>query len=164
MSMNSQNNPKLTPCPCGSSNSYQNCCNNYISANHYPETAEKLMRSRFSAYCVGAYQYILDTYHASTQPSISAQSLAQEDSATQWLTLDVIESINSGQTATVCFKAYRQHNGEFYCLHENSRFVLEDNRWLYVDGDILADTGSFKPGRNDQCICGSGKKFKRCCG
>ena len=52
---------------------------------------------------------------------------------------------------------------------ETSRFVKESGLWLYVDGDVAPaggqlEDGSGKIGRNDACPCGSGRKFKKCCG
>lgn len=162
--MNFQNNRRHVPCPCGSLDSFQHCCSAYIFAEKTPMTAEALMRSRFSAYAKRAYQYIIDTYHQSTRPNISAQTLAREDLDTRWLMLNVVECVNSGEYAFVRFKAFREHCGQYYCLHENSRFVNQRNRWFYLDGTIFDDSGIIKPKRNTPCLCGSGKKFKQCCG
>jgi len=49
-------------------------------------------------------------------------------------------------------------------LHERSRFLKEEGKWFYLNGDILPPVTAAKVGRNDPCPCGSGKKFKKCCG
>ncbi|MGN5267109.1 YchJ family metal-binding protein [Aeromonas dhakensis] len=51
---------------------------------------------------------------------------------------------------------------ERHCLHERSRFVRHQGRWVYTDGE--QDPAPLRVGRNDPCPCGSGKKFKKCCG
>ena len=61
------------------------------------------------------------------------------------------------------FKAYSQHNGIEQVMHERSRFLKEEGLWYYVDGHFPEEAAQ-KVGRNDPCFCGSGKKFKKCCG
>lgn len=162
--MSSPSNYNLGFCHCGSKQVYKACCEPFILGLEKPNTAEQLMRSRFSAYVVGAYQYIIDTYHVSSRPAISAESLAQDDLSTHWLNLDVLSASHSNKQAYVSFKAISRSDSHFYCLHEKSRFILENGHWFYVDGEMLSETGRLKPGRNTDCVCGSGKKFKRCCG
>ncbi len=50
---------------------------------------------------------------------------------------------------------------------ERAKFKKKDGVWLYEDGDIVPTTivrSGPKVGRNDPCPCGSGKKYKHCCG
>jgi SEC-C motif-containing protein len=49
-------------------------------------------------------------------------------------------------------------------MHEISDFVFEAGTWLYADGIIKNDSGELSQDRNSQCLCGSGKKYKKCCG
>lgn len=121
------------------------------------------MRSRYSAYAVGEYSYILSTYAPTTRPALTAEQLADDNVDTQWLSLRVLNSTVDEEKGTVSFIAYYRQGGEIFQLSEHSRFV-KTSQWLYVDGDIADDSGRVKLGRNDVCICGSGKKFKRCCG
>ena len=118
------------------------------------------MRSRYSAYALGELEYLKASWHPDFRPknlSIDAQI--------RWLGLEVIEQTQSGEQATVEFEARLLVDGRVDALHEKSRFVCQQGRWLYTDGDPLAPTFSpWKPGRNEDCPCGSGKKFKRCCG
>ena len=65
------------------------------------------------------------------------------------------------------FKAYYNKDGEEHVLHEVSRFVRTNGRWLYLDGMVKPAGGLIRQlneGKNAPCPCGSGKKFKRCCG
>ena len=80
--------------------------------------------------------YLLRTHHPSTAPARLAL-----DPAMEWRRLDIVGTSNGGpfdNEGTVEFKAYYRHGKERGVLHENSRFVREDGRWFYVDGDILA--------------------------
>ena len=68
--------------------------------------------------------------------------------------------------ATIEFNAKATARGRMLLLQEISRFVRENGQWLYVDGEVResADKAADKPGRNSPCPCGSGRKFKKCCG
>ncbi len=110
------------------------------------------MRSRYSAYVLKNSDYIRDTWHPTTRPL--QLDLSEEDSAWQRLLI-----IASGEE-WVEFAAFVA-GGQ---LHERSRFVHEQGRWYYLDGEMLPPVRDEKPGRNAPCPCGSGKKYKRCCG
>jgi SEC-C motif-containing protein len=160
--MNLQNNPERI-CPCGSGKKFANCCYPIIE-NYSAQSPEQLMRSRYSAYSLGEYQYILNTYHSSTRPNLSVLQFEQDSKGTQWIKLRVLDASKDGTRGSVEFKAISKEQGKVFCLHENSRFTFEDSKWFYVDGDIQDDSGLVKLGRNEPCICGSEQKFKRCCG
>lgn len=153
-------------CPCNSGNSYSSCCEPLISGKRTAMTAEVLMRSRYTAYVVKDVDYLLKTWHSSTRPaSIDFRAVPQ------WTSLHIVskEAGNeSDSNGTVEFKATSLSQSKIILLHEKSRFVKERDQWLYVDGDIKGDwppnVRSEKVGRNQPCPCGSGKKFKKCCG
>ncbi|WP_315329659.1 YchJ family metal-binding protein, partial [Treponema socranskii] len=51
--------------------------------------------------------------------------------------------------------------------HETAAFEKADGEWLYTTGKLKTTTirrEGKKIGRNDPCPCGSGKKYKQCCG
>jgi len=122
------------PCYCGTEQPYENCCAAFIEGKQSAPSAETLMRSRYSAYAQHNEDYILSTWHASTRP----QSLSiNSDSPVKWIRLKVISSSYD----TVEFIAWYKHNGKAHQLHELSRFIFEDQRWYYLDGDT-APTGS----------------------
>ena len=117
------------------------------------------MRSRYSAYVLKLNDYLRDTWHPSTRP----QELDVSADDTPWQRLQIISCEKGGEVDSegkVEFAAFYQ-GGQ---LHERSRFVREGGRWFYLDGEILAPLQEEKPGRNAPCPCGSGKKYKRCCG
>jgi SEC-C motif-containing protein len=92
------------------------------------------MRSRYSAYVLGLVDYLLHTWHPSTRP---AAELLAPDAACRWLGLAIKAERDLGaERAEVEFVARYQVAGRATRLHETSRFVREDGRWLYVDGDI----------------------------
>ena len=92
------------------------------------------MRSRYSAYVLGRTDYLLTTWHASTRP-LTLESNAPE---LKWLGLDVRHAATvDGTNATVEFVARSKLGGRAQRLHELSRFVLEDGRWFYLDGELL---------------------------
>ena len=126
--------PNSTLCPCGINKPYTDCCARYVEGNAPAPTAEALMRSRYTAYTLLREDYLLATCHTSTRPS--SLDLAV-DVATKWIGLEVKrheqQDVNH---AIVEFVARYKVNGRAHRLHEVSRFVREDGRWLYVDGDI----------------------------
>ena len=118
------------------------------------------MRSRYSAFVLGELDYLQASWHPDFRPADLAI-----DAAIRWLGLKVIDSDEGDQKATVEFEARLLNHGKVDALHEKSRFVREQGRWFYTDGDMLPPTFTpWKPGRNEPCPCNSGKKFKRCCG
>ncbi len=148
------------PCPCCSGQQYSLCCQPYLARAAQPPTAEALMRSRYSAYVKHDLAWLLATWHpAQRSPSLSA-SLSESFQNTQWLGLNVIacEAGNHENESLVTFFARYVENHTNGFIYERSRFLREDHRWYYVDGTYP------QPGRNDACPCGSGKKYKKCCG
>lgn len=91
------------------------------------------MRSRYCAYARGLEAYLLDTWHASTRP----KSLPAFDTELRWLGLDVRRHVAIGEDeAVVEFVARSKLGGRAHRLHETSRFVREDCRWFYVNGEL----------------------------
>lgn len=90
------------------------------------------MRSRYCAYALGLEGYLLATWHASTRPAALDLATAPQP---KWLELEVKEHRATDGAATVEFVARCKIGGRAQRLHEISRFVREDGRWYYVDGD-----------------------------
>ena len=92
------------------------------------------MRSRYCAYTIGLEDYLLATWHASTRPPTLDLS---DDTETRWLGLEIRRHESTGaDSAIVEFVARYKIGGRGHRLHEVSRFVLEDGRWYYVDGEF----------------------------
>lgn len=121
------------------------------------------MRSRFTAYVIENYQYILQTYASPQRAKLTVTALADSAQDTEWLALKVLAQHTYENTAQVEFKAFYLVNDQYYVMHELSDFIFESGKWLYTKGAIQKGSGKFPPERNSQCLCGSGKKFKKCC-
>ncbi len=140
---------KTVLCPCGSDQLFEQCCAPVINGVR-ARNAEALMRSRYSAYVLGHWQYLWESWHPDTRPS------SVSPTNTEWLGLSIIKSSSS----TVEFIAGFRGGSKIMALHETSRFEQVGSHWCYLDGicDIT------EAGRNAACPCGSSKKTKRCCG
>lgn len=125
------------------------------------DSPEQLMRSRFSAYCIGDYHYIVATYSETQRQALTEHDIQSSAIGIIWFALKVNATDNA--LNTVEFSAYYREGNKIGVLHETSRFVLENGRWRYQDGVIHTDSSSIKIGRNDPCPCQSDKKFKHCC-
>ena len=124
----------IDACPCQSARSYEACCGRYhAGALHlHAPTAEALMRSRYSAFVLGLTDYLLATWHASTRPA----SLEPNEPGLKWLGLEIKRhQLDDADHARVEFVARSKLGGRAHRLHELSRFVREDGRWFYVDGE-----------------------------
>ncbi|WED22751.1 SEC-C domain-containing protein [Vibrio sp. JC009] len=162
----------LQTCPCCSGKSYQECCQK-VHLNHQAAVApEQLMRARFCAHKLKLTDFVVATYHPSCNAEEERTGI-EESVNLDWTRLEIIKAPKpDAKEGFVEFKAYMSENGVEHCMHERSRFVRENNLWYYIDGEFPepAEPEAQKPaqstkvGRNDPCPCGSGKKFKKCCG
>lgn len=123
---------KPSQCPCGGAD-YAACCGRYHNGAAAPD-AEALMRSRYSAYVLRLEHYLLASWHPATRPA--ALDLAND--STKWLGLDIRNhSRESADRATVEFVARCKIGGRAARMHEVSRFVRENGRWFYLDGEFI---------------------------
>jgi len=131
--------PNATDCPCGRHDArgrvlpYAHCCGRYL--DHFDITpapdAESLMRSRYTAFTQERRDYLLATWHPSRRPAA-----LDFDAGAKWLGLQVREHrLIDDAHAEVEFVARVRVAGRAQRLHERSRFVREDGRWFYLDGD-----------------------------
>lgn len=159
----------MTNCPCGSKKQYENCCEPYIKGNKVPETAEELMRSRYSAYVVGEVDYILQTNHPDTREGMDREAIKAWSDKSDWQSLNIIETeagLADDIQGIVEFQAVYKIDNVPQIHHERSIFDKIDGRWYYTNM-IKIDRDKkekLKVGRNSPCPCGSGKKYKKCCG
>lgn len=119
-------------CPCGSGIAYPSCCGRLHTGGRAP-TAERVMRARYSAYALGAADYLLRTWHADTRPPA-----IDLDPEVRWERLEVLATTGGGmldRTGTVEFVAHHRVAGRAAELHEVSRFERVDGAWVYVDPD-----------------------------
>jgi SEC-C motif-containing protein len=158
-------------CPCQSELNYDACCGPYIEGTSLPETALQLMRSRYTAFATQKIDYIVATTHPKSSNDLDEQEIANWSKKSEWLGFEVINTENGEADDTggiVEFIARYNLDGKEQEHHEVSLFQKEKNKWYFVNGDpVTVDTyvrETPKVGRNEPCPCGSGKKFKKCCG
>jgi SEC-C motif-containing protein len=151
--------------------STEQCCGPYIDQTKTPPTAEALMRSRYTAYALGKTQYIVDTHHPKTASDIDREALESWSKGSDWTGLE-IKSTEQGQDrdndGVVEFVAHYRSQDQDVAHHERSTFRKLGGKWFFWDGERLGNQplrrDAPKIGRNDPCSCGSGKKYKKCCG
>jgi SEC-C motif-containing protein len=142
------------------------CCGPILEGARLAATAEELMRARFTAHVMHDFGFLHRTYRGTVrQPYVESS----EKPATEWQRLEV-HAHEGGKTpdvATVDFSAYGTEGGVEQVLHEKAEFVRQSGAWIYTralrEGPPPFRAASAKPGRNDPCPCGSGKKYKQCC-
>lgn len=161
----------MSLCPCGSELEYDKCCEPFHSGDAKPETAAKLMRARYSAFVKNKVQFIADTHVPDTE-DFDLEEAKQWATSSTWKGLQIVATKQGGvndATGVVEFKAlYADDKDKDYLHHEISTFKKIDGVWFYEDGQLVG-TGPLrreapKVGRNEPCPCGSGIKFKKCCG
>ena len=131
MKQKTKNPVAAVACPCGGGE-YTACCARFHDGA-VPDTAEQLMRARYSAYVLGLMDFVRDTWHTGTSPPSAELT---HDAATRWLGLEVKRHATGNDEATVEFVARYKTEGRAHRLHEVSRFVREDGHWFYVDGSF----------------------------
>ena len=122
------------------------------------------MRSRYSAYVHNVPVYLMATHHPDFIADLNEALIEETAENTDWLRLEIVlsQGDDNSDEGIVEFKAWFQDGEQEACLHERSRFVFEDQQWFYTNGEL--NPAPMKQGRNDPCLCGSGKKYKKCCG
>ncbi|MFJ5329588.1 YchJ family protein [Pectobacterium versatile] len=150
-------------CPCCSGLQYNACCQPYLT--HAATAAEPaiLMRSRYTAYVKHDVDYLIATWHPDLQPEKWRGSLAESCQNSQWLGLTILAT-SPGKTPDEGYVEFaaryisESDKQRTEVMRERSRFLRQQDRWYYIDGVHL------QTGRNEPCPCGSGKKYKKCCG
>jgi SEC-C motif-containing protein len=128
------------------------------------------MRSRYSAYVEHEIDYIINTCVHRDKDDIDYKSTRDWSERSTWLGLKIISTEMGGPVdaeGTVEFEASYEQNGLKDIHHEKAKFKKQNDEWLYDEGNVVPRTvvrSSPKTGRNEPCTCGSGKKYKHCCG
>lgn len=157
----------MEPCPCGTGLTYDACCGQYHSGSANAPTPEKLMRSRYSAYVKNDFGYLARTMKGRAAAKFNIEDARKWAQKVEWIRLEVIQTNMENGMGYVEFLAYFYDNKKRHALHELSEFHFEDDAWYYYDGCPPKDRPPFQEAmqkRNDPCVCGSGKKYKKCCG
>ncbi|MAE39367.1 MAG: preprotein translocase subunit SecA [Psychrobacter sp.] len=166
----------MTLCPCQVSptpNSlsqaiaYSDCCQPYHKGLKKAETAERLMRTRYSAFVKVLPEYIVTTTLPAQQSLLDVAAIEDWAKQTPWAGLEIIQHTPKlgKRHAQVEFKAfYTTADAQQAAHHERSTFVkvkdeAVNETWFFLDPTVAMSVTQKQP-----CICGSGEKFKRCCG
>jgi SEC-C motif-containing protein len=154
------------PCPCGSGRNFGACCAPIIAGTTPAPDAEALMRSRYTAHVVNDSRYLDRTYLP------PAHLPPVEEGTPRAITWDKLvihhhDPLVRPGVSHVDFSAHFTENGTAGVLHEKSEFELIKGAWFFTrtlrQGPAPVVSAA-KVGRNDPCPCGSGKKYKKCCG
>lgn len=127
------------------------------------------MRSRYSAFTVADIDYIEKTTDPSMRSTFDREGTLEWAKNSEWLGLEIVSTKDGTETdnsGIVEFVAKFKYEGVARDHHERSDFRKRDGQWFFVDGKIVQAPVRVENriGRNDPCTCGSGKKYKKCCG
>jgi SEC-C motif-containing protein len=168
----------MSGCPCHSGKSYQDCCEPYLTQAQTAPTPEALMRSRYTAHVLVNVDHLKRTCRGTAAAKFKRADSFRFAKESEWLGLDIVRAYMLSPTKGVVeFVAhYNDAKGRHDHVQEASEFLLEEGQWYYVGGKSFEHHAHHHPvaepirhsapkiGRNDPCSCGSGKKFKKCCG
>ncbi|WP_419785299.1 YchJ family protein [Pseudodesulfovibrio sp.] len=158
------------PCPCGSGKEHAECCAPIISGSKPASTAEALMRSRYTAYVDKEIEYLTESLAPEARKDNDENAVREWADTAEWLGLEITDTEAGGEDdeeGIVEFSATYAVNGQEQIHRERSSFRRVDGQWRYVEGEMVSPPNVRKGpkiGRNDPCPCGSGKKYKKCCG
>jgi SEC-C motif-containing protein len=161
----------MSECPCGSKLQYSQCCEPVIKGEQLATTAQQLMRSRYSAYAMKELDHIYQSTHPSKRDNYDEKGTRNWSEKSQWEGLEII-STKAGEendtTGTVEFIAHFTYRNNKQYHHESADFIKEEGKWYFNEGHMVPQKPLVrenpKIGRNDPCTCGSGLKYKKCCG
>lgn len=160
----------MEKCPCGSGLAYSACCEPLIRGQAEAQTAEALMRARYSAYVKQEVEFIETTHQRDERDELSIEETRKWSRESTWLGLKILGKEKGGPAddwGKVDFVASYSQKGLREDYHEIGEFKKVGGRWYYDKGTFVPTTITReqpKTGRNDPCPCGSGKKYKHCHG
>src|SRR3954470_2795100 len=158
-------------CPCGSQNTLEKCCLPLIKGIREASTAEELLRARYTAFTRGDVDFVLSTHHSKTRGEVKREEVEEWSKQSEWHGLKIVQSEAGKATdpdGIISFCAEFTAQGKRQEHWEQALFQKEDGHWRFLDARALKNEPfkreEPKTGRNDPCVCGSGKKYKKCCG
>ena len=122
-------------CYCGNNKTYKACCEVFHLNHGNTETAQQLMRSRYSAFVMANGAYLMHTHHSTTRPTAEKKAIVKWAKSVGWIKLEVLETtkgLKKDTAGTVTFNAYFYENGNMDVIHEKSAFIKENDTWYYV--------------------------------
>lgn len=156
-------------CPCGSGAPYADCCEPILSGLRPAETAEKLMKARYSAYVGVQTDFLFETTHPDHRQGYDRNGTREWAESAEWEGLEIVGSQGGREedsAGDVEFIARYRLKGALHEYHESAHFKRDEGRWFFTEGAMVRPKPLVvtKIGRNEPCPCGSGAKHKKCCG
>ena len=158
-------------CPCASGKPFGECCGPILDGSRKAATAAELMCARYSAYAVCNVDFLYASSGPEVREEFDEKTTHEWSKSATWQGLEVVETEKGGpddDEGYVAFVAHYSANGQTCEHREKSYFRKIDGDWRFIDGEIEKAKPFHreepKVGRNDPCPCGSGKKYKKCCG
>lgn len=157
-------------CPCGSGKDYSECCEPVIKGTRKAATPAELMRSRYSAYAKAEIKHLVNSTHPSQRGTLDEAEMKDWSERSVWNGITILDEspvTADSETGTVEFIAHYSDRGNPVEHHELSEFRKEKGVWYFYDGQLVKQQpyhAKPKVERNAPCPCGSGKKYKKCCG
>ena len=129
-------------CPCGSLIKYKKCCKPFHEDIKTPINALELMKSRYCAYAIEKSEYIILTTHQNnrdfnTDTKVWNNDILDFSRNTKFEKLEILEFIDGQTESFVTFKANITQNKQDVSFVEKSRFVKENGKWQYIDGQFI---------------------------
>ncbi|MBP7226410.1 MAG: SEC-C domain-containing protein [Aliarcobacter sp.] len=129
-------------CPCGSLIKYKKCCKPFHEDIKTPINALELMKSRYCAYAIEKSEYIILTTHQNnrdfnTDTKVWNNDILDFSRNTKFEKLEILEFIDGQTESFVTFKANITQNKQDVSFIEKSRFIKENGKWQYIDGEFI---------------------------
>lgn len=160
----------MPQCHCGSTKDFKECCGPILSGEKLALTAEALMRARYTAFVEQEMDFLRESLAPDKRDDYDEKSVKKWAATAEWMGLevnDVVKGSENDEFGEVEFTAKFRYNTKPQAHHERAEFKKTDGIWYYEDGYTPRQETirkEKKVGRNEPCPCGSGKKYKKCCG
>ena len=159
----------MNSCPCGSGAPYADCCEPVLTGARPAETAEKLMRARYCAYVHVQTDFLFETTHPDHRQGYDHKGTKEWAESAEWVGLEIVgtrKGTEGDSAGEVEFIARYRLKDALHEHHELAGFKKDNGAWFFTEGAMVKPKPlvSTKIGRNEPCPCGSGAKYKKCCG
>ena len=133
----------------------------------WPKSPKALLETRYKAFKKGDIDFILDSCHPDVRKKQKREDIEAWSRNAKWQGLDVESAKEEGDSGFVAFTCRYEQDGQDVVHKETAEFRRHEEKWYYYNSTFPSRTQrreKAKIGRNDPCPCGSGKKYKKCCG
>ena len=130
----------MTSCPCGSQEKFSACCEPYLNGEAEAPTAEKLMRSRYTAFVKQNLDYIFETTDPQTRTNFNMKANEEWAKSSEFVSLEILRSSEEGNKGLVEFKAsFKDPSGQMQAHHEISKFRKQAGVWFFREGKVMGE-------------------------